>query len=445
MGGIRHMNITLLNYAVPEPDEKREGLRWWHKSGSRWPATILNRGNDGQAYFPWPFLLSYLTSMLKADGHNPTMLDGCLLKWSPDEVVRQVKQSAPDFIVFETSEQTEHSDPLVLERIKDLAPIILIGPNVTKDRVDLLDWPGCRALVPGEYLQSVVEFFRNPVPGVAAAHEVVGTAQMDALPFAYRDANHFTRYSARFKTTPAGPQGQFVSMWGCQYRCKFCIWIHSYWPTTNQIQKQFSIPRLEAELDHMLRAFPAVTSLYDDSDNHFYRETDAYEFAEMMGRKRLPWAILSRADTYMKQKAINRDLWKAYRANGCYAVKIGVEGTQEVMDSTDKHLSEEVVREFVPFMQDLGISVYCSFMLGVPNTAPEADRKTLQLIEDLAGYRPALFEYFISECDITQTTPFYQEVQSATYAHDGQAQFERRVERSPIPRSFGGVSPNNLE
>jgi radical SAM superfamily enzyme YgiQ (UPF0313 family) len=439
------MNITLINYAVPEPDHSGRGLRWWHKSGSRWPATILNRGNDGRDYFPWPFLLSYLTAMLESDGHRPTMLDCCLLKWSLDEVVRQTKLTAPDFIIFETSEQTEHTDPFVLEALRGIAPVVMIGPNVTPQRIDLLNWENCYATVPGEYLQSVVDFFRSLRPGVAAAREVVGQAEMDALPFAYRGTDTFTRYSARFKNSPPGPQGQFVSMWGCQYRCKFCIWIHSYWPTTNQLRKQFSIPRLEAEIDDMLRAFPAITSLYDDSDNHFYRESDAYAFTEMMGRKRLPWAILTRADTYMKRGGIDRDLWRAYRSNGCYGIKIGIEGAQEVMDSTNKHLSEEVVREFVPFMQDLGISVYCSFMLNVPNTSPEADTRTLKLIEDLAGYRPDLFEYFISECDVTQTTPFYKDVPAGAYAHDGQARFERRAEQQMLAGSFGSVGPNNLK
>src|ERR1044072_1937678 len=103
------MNITLLNYGLPAPDEKGRGLRWWHKSGSRWPATILNRGNDGLAYFPWPFLLSYTTSMLRTEGHEATLLDGCLLKWSLDEVEQQLIQTRPDYIVFETSEQTELS------------------------------------------------------------------------------------------------------------------------------------------------------------------------------------------------------------------------------------------------------------------------------------------------------------------------------------------------
>ena len=439
------MNITLLNYAVPEPSISKDGTRWWHKSGSRWPATILNRGNDGQEYFPWPFLMSYLTSMLREDGHRVTMLDGCLLKWTPDEIEPRVAQTRPDMIVFETSEQTEHSDPMLLERIQHIAPIVLIGPNTTKNRIDLLGWPGTHAVVPGEYLQSVVDYFRNPEPGIAPPGEVVGRQQMDALPFAHRDPHNFPRYSARFKTTPAGIQGQFVSMWGCQYRCKFCIWIHSYWPTTTQLQKQFSIPRLEAEVDDMLAKFPGITSLYDDSDNHFYRNEDAYAFAEMMGRKRLPWAILTRADTYMEKGEINRDLWRAYRDNGCYAVKIGIEGAQETMDSTNKRLSEEVVREFVPLAQDLGISVYCSFMVGVPNTSAKADGKTMTLIENLASYRPQLFEYIVSYCDVTRTLPFYVDIKGIQRSHDGAASFQNEVEQKRIPRSFGCVAPNNLE
>src|SRR5262249_46957528 len=153
------------------------------------------------------------------------------------------------------------------------------------------------------------------------------------------------------------------------YRCKFCIWVNAYWSKSSQMVKQFSLGRLEMELDDLLDRFPNVTSLYDDADNHRYRRADAFKSAQMMGRKRLPWAILTRPDTYTKSGGIDREVWRAYRENGCYAVKVGIEGSQEVMDATDKRLSEEIIREFISFVQDIGVSVYCSFMLGVPGTS----------------------------------------------------------------------------
>ena len=83
-------------------------------------------------------------------------------------------------------------------------------------------------------------------------------------------------------------------------------------------------------------------------------EFAADRVADLMGRTGLPWAVLTRADTYMtKSGSIDREKWRFYRDNGCYALKIGVEGVQQVMDASHKHLSEEVVREFVPAMQDL--------------------------------------------------------------------------------------------
>ena len=404
------MKIALVNYALPEPDCHKGGIRWWHKSGSRWPASILDRATDGLQYFPWPFLLCYLKSMLKQDGHEVDLLDGCFRKWSLKRLEFETRRCAPDWIVFETSEQTEHSDPIVLERIGRLAPVVLIGPNVTEEQPDLLSWPGCMAAVPGEYLVSVVDFFRfrAPCAGFAPRREVTGVDQMDALPFAWRDPEIYPRYNARFKSSPPGMQAQFVSMWGCQYRCKFCIWIHSYWPKTSQFKKHFSIERVAAELERLRADFPQVRSLYDDSDNHHYRNLDdAHAFADMMGHQALPWAVLTRADTYMrKDGSIDWETWRAYRDNGLHAVKIGIEGTQEIMSSTGKHLSEEVVREFVRGMQDLGVSVYASFMVGVPGSSPLADHRTMRLIDSLAGHRPDLFEYFVSYCDIARVTPF---------------------------------------
>jgi hypothetical protein len=442
------VRIVLLNFAVPEAEGSSGSFRWWHKSGSRWPATIRDRRTDGTEYFPWPFLLSYLASMLRREAHDVVMLDGCLERFHLSDALDAVRSARPDFIVFETSEQTESSDRGVVSRLGDIAPVVLIGPNVATDRADLLSWPGVRAAVPGEYLLSVVQYFREPRCGWADRREVLGQEEMDSLPFAYRDASAFPRYNARFKSTPPGVQGQFVSMWGCQYRCSFCIWIHAYWATSTQFKKQFSLPRLKAEIDEMRRRFPGITSLYDDADNHAYQGDLSLEFAEMMGRTGLPWAVLTRADTYMtKSGSIDREKWRFYRNNGCYALKIGVEGVQQVMDASHKHLSEEVVREFVPTMQDLGMTVYCSFMIGAPGFPPSADQATLRLINDLGSHRPDLFEYLISRCDVTRVTPFSREVSreagSRARPHDGQRRIEEVERAGALTRSLA-VKPNNL-
>lgn len=438
------VNITILNYAEPVQDNCRKQLRWWHKAGSRWPATIANRGNDGRDYFPYPFLLCYLKSLLETRRHHVALLDGCINKWMPDETASEIKGTKPDFIVFETAEQTESLDRDFLARIADVAPICLIGPNVSETRDTLLEWPGVWACVPGEYLLSVADFFDNPQPGIAARKEVLGMEAMDALPFAYRDRCLFPRYSARFKSTPQGTQGQFVSMWGCQYRCKFCIWIHSYWPASSQKQKRFSISRLEAELDHLLYHFPETTSLYDDSDNHYLDEKSAYSYSTMMRRKKLPWALLTRADTFMRNGDIDRALWRDYRDNGCYAVKIGIEGVQEAMDATNKRLSEEVVRDFIAYMKDLGISVYASFMVGIPGTNAETDRQTIRFAEALSADRPELFEYFVSSCDVTQATPFGAGVRRHNLKDDGQLEFERRIYQGDLAIPASALLPLNL-
>jgi radical SAM superfamily enzyme YgiQ (UPF0313 family) len=439
------MRIVLLNFAPPEDDPNGRGVRWWHKSGARWPATILNRSTDGAEYFPWPFLLSYLKPLLEADEHETFLLDGCLAQWTTDQAVAETAKLRPDYIVFETSEQTEHCDQAVVARLSGVAPVVLIGPNVAEDRADLLGWDGVYAAVVGEYLLGVRDLMRAPAPGLTARKELIGQDAMDRLPFAYRDPATFPRYNARFKTTPPGVQGVFVSMWGCQYRCNFCIWVHSWWSRSSQFQKQFSVERVAAELDRLHHDVPNVTSYYDDADNHAYRRPDAERFAEMMGRRGLPWAILTRADTFMTRSGeIDRDMWRAYREAGLYAVKIGVEGVQEAMDATNKRLDESVVREFIPFMQDLGISVYCSFMIGVPGTERVVDRKTMQMIADVADYRPDLFEYFISHCDVTRVTPFYEDPAYRQRLQDGQMAVEELITVQSLYENPSVLKPNNL-
>lgn len=440
------MRITLLNYAAPEHDPRGRGTRWWHKSGSRWPSTIIDRKNDGSEYFPWPFLLCYLTSLLDQDGHETVLLDGCFEQWADNTVaVERAAATHPDYIVFETSEQTEDVDQVLVTRLATLAPIVLIGPNVAENRADLLSWPGVHAAVPGEYLLSTRDYFRAPSDGMQSRQEIIGVETMDALPFAFRDPQLYPRYNARFKTTPAGVQGVYVGMWGCQYRCNFCIWVHSWWSRSSQFQKAFSLDRLSAELDRMQHDFPGITSFYDDCDNHDYRDKDADAFVEMMGRRGLPFAVLTRADTYMtRDGGIDRDMWRRYRDAGLYAVKIGIEGAQPAMDATNKRLDEDVVRDFVPFVQDLGISVYASFMLGVPGTEPSTDQQSMQMIGELADYRPELFEYLISYCDITKVVPFMSSAEGRARLHDGQSGIEDLHLDHGLPGDLASVVPNNV-
>ena len=198
------MRIVIVNFAEPIQREKGRLTRWWHKSGSRWPATIADRGNDGQDYFPYPFLLCYLKSVLESRGHEVVFLDGCVNKWTSAEAMTAIRKSLPDFIVFETSEQTEECDRRFLEKLGGSIPVCLVGPNVEESREDLLAWPGVEACVPGEFILSVADFFEAPVAGIAPRREVLGVEEMDSLPFAYRDAQQFPRYNARFKTTPKG-------------------------------------------------------------------------------------------------------------------------------------------------------------------------------------------------------------------------------------------------
>ncbi len=185
------MRITLLNYATPETDPRGRGTRWWHKSGARWPATILDRANDGSEYSPWPFQLCYLHSLLVEDGHEVTLLDGCLEKWDEQGMLGHVQASCPDYIIFETSEQTEHVDRATVSALGSIAPVVLIGPNVREDRSDLLEWAGVHSAVPGEFLLSTRDLLRSPSLGMATRQEITGTPNMDALPFAHRDLHQY--------------------------------------------------------------------------------------------------------------------------------------------------------------------------------------------------------------------------------------------------------------
>ena len=99
------------------------------------------------------------------------------------------------------------------------------------------------------------------------------------------------------------------------------------------------------------------------------------ELCELMlskGRRRFKWMCFTRTDL------VDPELCKIMREAGCYLITFGCEsGDQSLLDIIKKKLTVEKNMEGIQIAREAGIRALSSFMLGLPTSTPEKDRKSV--------------------------------------------------------------------
>ena len=84
----------------------------------RWQDT----GRGGTLYYPiW---LAYATGILEQAGFETKLVDTPAWQWGMSEVIADIKQYRPDYVVVDTSFPSLNNDISVSEKIKELSPSV---------------------------------------------------------------------------------------------------------------------------------------------------------------------------------------------------------------------------------------------------------------------------------------------------------------------------------
>jgi anaerobic magnesium-protoporphyrin IX monomethyl ester cyclase len=161
---------------------------------------------------------------------------------------------------------------------------------------------------------------------------------------------------------------------GCPMRCTFC-----------------SLPQVQT---HRVRYKPPMalvdemTSLvYDYGINRFeFIEVNftihkgwAMEVCDLIRQRRLPVHWICRS----YPELVDRPTLAAIRDAGCYRIYFGIEsGSAKILRNYRKITTVEQGRAAIALVKDLGMEMYCDFMLGGPGETRETAEETLRFIEE---------------------------------------------------------------
>jgi len=377
-----NLKVLLVNL----PWQKKDGSIGV-RAGSRWPH-IKDRSEGN--YMPFPFFLSYATSLLRTDGIEADIIDALAGRIPEDKFLKDLAGRDFDILVAETSVPSFYHDMRFLKYLsKSGSKIVLCGPQYEIYREDFLrENEFIDFVLFGEYEFTLLELVENLQKGEKDLSCVKGLIWRDAkgaivknlprlspdinlLPWPCRDTLPMHSYWDLPGDIPH-PSAQMVASRGCPFSCSFCLWPQVLFEA--RTYRTRDIDDVADEMEHLVREKGFRSIYFDDDTFNIGRERILKLSGEIIKRSlnSTPWAIMAKADL------MDEGLLEVMRKAGLHAVKYGVESvSQELVDSCNKRLNLEKAKRMIKFTKSLGIKVHLTFAFGLSAETKETISRTI--------------------------------------------------------------------
>lgn len=390
------MKVLLANppYIVAAPNDCE---RYYIRSGSRWPYSMLRRKGEKSIlrYHVFPFFLAYAAALLKKAGHQVSVVDGVTLDLSHDEFLARVKSKAPDVYVFEPMNVALDHDLQTVRRLRESLPqlcTIAVGPLIAglADQVLAPDSP-IPYVIQGEYELAL----RDLVASLAAGrrdHTLAGlafregdriikngfTPLIDPLDLLAPPARELFPDDEQPSTewymdqlSQYHPVVQMHASRRCPYHCYFCLWNQVFYRRGKY--RMHSPLRVVDEMEQAVRDWGAH-EIYFDDDDFTISKKQVQAICDELIRRRLNVKWSCQGDAINLDEETLRKMAQA----GCIGLKFGVESADErVMSRIKKPVQLEKVRALCDFCARNGIRTHGTFSFGLLNETRESMAKTL--------------------------------------------------------------------
>jgi len=228
--------------------------------------------------------------------------------------------------------------------------------------------PAVDYVITGEGETSVVQLAqalkenRDPVdvPGLCRFHNGIFQKTPQNSPSGFKEQPS-PDYSALNIADYIGPARElsYISSKGCDAECRFCAIRCQY------DRGWFPLPadRVIEEVSDLARRYELKSIRFVDA-NVFGEEDRTVAILNGFKERglRLQWRGAGRIDTLLAYKESS---WEIIRDSGCYGLEAGVEsGSDRVLDSMQKNLTLEQIREFAEKAAVYKIPVTYNFILG---------------------------------------------------------------------------------
>ncbi|MDP8233220.1 MAG: radical SAM protein [Candidatus Saelkia tenebricola] len=372
---------------------KSNGL-WGVRAGSRWPH--LKHPYSEKDYLPYPFFLGYATSLLIKNGFQAEFIDAIAEQIEISDFMKLLKQKNPDLIVAETSTPSLQYDLSLLEQLRNIAPIVVCGPEYNMRNLSFLEnKPFIDFVMVGEYEETLLELAQtikqnkdfSSVKGLIYRHSGQLCKnhprplikELDSLPWPHRNNIQMQNYV----DAPGGMPLPSVQMWasrGCPYECIFCLWPHiMYQGSTYRLRNPYKVVD---EMEYLIKEM-GFKSIYIDDDTANVNKKFLINIAKEIKNRKLkfPWAIMARPDL------MDEELLCELRSSGLYSVKYGVESAvQKLVDNANKNMDLKHAVKMIHLTNKLGIKTHLTFTFGLPGETKETIEETIDLAKKLNPY-----------------------------------------------------------
>lgn len=339
-----------------------------------------------------PYGLSLISSFLKQQGCNITLLDAAGHHMKREEIITYVKELNPKILGLTLI--TNHLPQTIpfLRDIKKVLPDVITvigGPHPSVEYKSLMqNHKEVDIAVIGEGEYTMLEIINNLQHGESlenikgVSYRVNGKikinpfreliSNLDSLPFADWDSLPMDKYWYSW-TVKKNYAGLSVSR-GCPYSCTFC----AYYTTLGKKFRKRSPQNIIEEVKLLYDKFNVRNIYFTDStinvDNKWLNEI--CEGLLKLNRP-LIWGCHVRADR------LHKETIKLMKKSGCNRMFIGVESADNtVLKKMKKGETIEGIREGIMKLHEIGFYPDLGFILGMPGDTEESIMKTINFAKE---------------------------------------------------------------
>lgn len=338
-----------------------------------------------------PTDLMYLAAIAEDCGYEAKIKDYSF----GGDLVKDVKEFKPDFVVANIAMPTFKTDMEALARIKEVHPTVKIivkgAPFLTYNTNVTYENPFVDYVIIGEAemtLKDILEGAPNSeILGIAYTDNNMQPVKNDPRPFIENldvlpfPARHLVDNSVYKRPDNGKVQAVIKVSRGCPYHCFFCLAT----PVSGINVRKRSAENIIAEIKECVEKYNIKNFIFwSDIFNIDKNWTiDLCKKIIESGLK-ITWSANTRANT------IDDEMAKWMYKSGCRLVSIGVEsGSQEILDNIGKKITLDEIRHTVKTLKNNKIKIYNYFVIGLP-------WETEKTVNDTINFAIELDSNFIS-------------------------------------------------
>lgn len=332
----------------------------------------------------YPIGLGYLHSFVESKGHEVTTLflndydyETCI-----NISIRSIEELKPDIIGLQILSGNRVCSFRLIERINNQYPdikLLIGGIHVTVMYEQILNkYPFLTAVLgEGEITFSELlgnEINREDVDGIAFNLDgrIVKTKpralieNLDELPFPKHEVffNEVRRC------------GCILTSRGCPFSCTFCC-LSSI--SLRKVRYR-SVNNVIAEIEHMIKSFPEMSSIWIHDDSFFLDNDRVIEFCNAVVNRGIKIEFICSG----RMKPLKQQMVYALEKAGFTHVLFGLEsGAKEILKTSKKAITKEDAINAVTLFSKSSIRVSTFIIVGLPGETIETVKETIELLQTL--------------------------------------------------------------